>query len=344
MPITIYDVAKEAGVSKSTVSLVINNNKIVKPETQRKVHEAIDALGYVPNFSARSLTTQKTHILGVLILTEDLVRKSYNFDASAEVFPYDVFAGMPRGLVGTNYSLISERFCIPEENDALPEILKSKRVDGVLLVGAQFKEAFAEKIKKCGLPIVVIGRAHEMFDSITADTSKGAYIAAEHLVAMGHKRICYVNCPPCFSTNLPRYEGFHSAVAAYRSDILEYWSVDAEHNTGLGGYNAIKAVYESGSRPDGVITANDSIALGILRYFYEQKISVPEDVSIISFEDSVLSGYATPALSTVNINKEEMGKEACEIMIKRLDQPRMRRVKLVLPVNLVLRDSIKDRR
>jgi len=114
LPVTIYDVAKEAGVSKSTVSLVINNSQMVKPETRRKVHEAISTLGYVPNMSARNLTTKKTNILGVLIIAEDLVRKSYNFDVGAEVFPYDVMAGMPRGLIGTNYGLINERFCITD--------------------------------------------------------------------------------------------------------------------------------------------------------------------------------------------------------------------------------------
>ncbi len=344
MPVTIYDVAKEAGVSKSTVSLVINASQMVKPETRRKVHEAISTLGYVPNMSARSLTTKKANVLGVLILAEDLVRKSYNFDVGAEVFAYDVMAGMPRGLIGTNYGLVSERFCVSEDGDNLPDMLKTKRVDGILLIGAQFNDDFAKRVKACGFPVVVVGRDHDMFDSITADATNGAYIAAEHLINTGHKHICYVNAPHSYSTSLDRSEGFYSAMKAFKSQVSKSWLIDVEHNSGLGGYNAIKAFFEMGARPDGILTANDGIALGVMRYLYEKKINIPEDVSIISYEDSVLSGYASPALSTININKEEMGREACEIMLKRLKYPRMRRVKMDLPVNLVLRDSVKDRR
>lgn len=344
MPITIYDVANEAGVSKSTVSLVINGSQLVKPETQRKVNEAIRTLGYVPNMSARSLTTKKTNILGVLILTDDLVRKSYNFDVAAEVFAYDVMAGMPMGLSGTNYSLINERFCISDDEKALPEMLKTKRIDGIIIVGAQFNEDFAKRLKDCGFPVVVVGRDHEIFDSVTADVEKGAYMVAEHLVNTGHKRICYVNSLPKYSTSFGRSKGFYSAMETFKSSISESWLLNVEYFGGLGGYNAIKKLFETGARPDGILTANDGIALGVMRYLYEQKINVPEDVSIISFEDSVLSGYAAPALSTVNIHKEEMGKEACEIMLKRLKYPRMRHVKMNLPVNLVLRDSVKDRR
>lgn len=344
MPITIYDVAKKAGVSKSTVSLVINNSQLVKLETRQKVNEVIDLLGYVPNFSAKSLTTKKTNILGVIVLTDELIRKSYNFDVSSEVFAYDVMAGIPRGLRGTDFGLITERFSISENEEAIPEILRNRRVDGILLVGAQFNEKFALKIKECGVPVVVVGREYDVFDSITADTCRGAYIGAEYLINTGHEHLCYVNSPPNFSTSNDRAKGFNLAIETYRTEISESWLVDSKLISGLGGYNAIKTLFESGARPDGIITANDAIALGIMRYFYEQNINIPDDISIISFEDSILSGYATPALSTVNNNTEEMGKEACEILIKRLKFPRMRRVNLVLPVNLVLRDSVKIRK
>lgn len=344
MAVTIIDVARKANVSKSTVSLVINNSAAIKPETRYKVLKAIEELGYVPNMNARGLTSKKTNILGVLTMVENLFQKSYNFDSDTEVFSYDVSIGIPKGLINTDFGLLNERFCIPENNDDLPLLIKNNRIDGLFVIGSLFGDNFAKKIKGCGVPAVVVGRKHDLFDYVTADIEQGAFLATNHLLETGHKKLCYINCPPVFSTSVDRFNGFRKAIenaSEFKAD--QTWMVETKHNNGEGGYLAIKEIWESGIRPDGILAANDSIALGIMRYLYEQKVYIPDDISIIGYEDSILSGYAVPALSTVNINKELIGEEACKILLNRIARPKSKKVSLVLPTALVHRDSVIDR-
>lgn len=338
--VTILDVAKHAQVSKSTVSLVVNDSPLVREETRQRVLESIRELGYTPNISARSLISKKTNNLGVLMLTENVKRESYDFDIETDLFSYDVISGIPEILLNTDYGLLNEQFCIFDSEQKLPQLIKTHRVDGLFIVGSLIEKEFSDLIRKTGIPAVVLGREHDCFDSVTADVKQGAKAAALHLIQTGHKKLCYINCPVMFSTNRLRKTGFYQAVEEEGGSLVHYMDVDAEHNSGIGGYEAMKKVWESGERPDGVLAANDGIALGILRYFYENKIRVPEDVSMVSYEDSILSGYASPALSTIDIGKRRMGMEACRLLLDRIEDPDRKKESVVLPVRLVERDSV----
>ncbi len=344
MAVTIIDVAKEANVSKSTVSLVINNSPRVKLETKYRVLEAIEKLGYVANINARNLTTNKTNILGIITMVEDRKSKHYEFTAETEVFGYDVSIGIPNGLKGTDYGLLTERFYYDDSGKDVPIIIKSNRVDGVFIVGGLFQDPFIRAIKERDIPIVVVGRTYHGVDCVVADVEMGAYISAKHLIETGHKSIYYINCPVKFSSNHDRKVGYERAINEHCDVLDEYGIVNTEHNTGEGGYEAIQQLWESGVCPEGVVAANDSIALGIMRYFYEKNIRIPDDVSIVSYEDSVLSGYSAPALTTVNFDKELMGEEACRILLNRIQRPKSKYVSLTLPVSLTIRNSVKRRR
>ncbi|MDL2229198.1 LacI family transcriptional regulator [Treponema sp. OttesenSCG-928-L16] len=344
MPVTIYDVAKQAGVSKSTVSLVLNESPMVKLKTRQKVLETIQKMGYEPNQSARTLMTKRTNILGVLIIVEQLSSFTYNFDQGSDIFSYDIIAGMPQSLLGTGYGIAIERFCISAQKGEIPNMLKGGRVDGILVLGALFDKDFANLLKASGLPVVTVHRDYNLFDSVVPDIEQGVYDAASYLFQTGHKRFCYINCPRIFSTNKNRRIGFLKALDENTKQLKESWIVDAEHNTGKGGYDAIKEILESGKKPDAILAANDTIALGIIRYLYDKNIKIPKDVSIVGYENSVLSGYASPALSTIDIDKERMGKEASEIVLKRLDDPDMPRVCVTIPAKLILRDTVKERK
>lgn len=149
MSVTIIDVAKEANVSKSTVSLVINNSPNVKLETKRRVLEAIDKLGYVTNYSARSLTMQKTNHLGIITIVESLSEKTYNFDTETETFSQDVTLGIVKGLADTNYGVLTERVSVKESNEnTIPALVAQNRVDGIFIVGGLFDDSFIEVLKK----------------------------------------------------------------------------------------------------------------------------------------------------------------------------------------------------
>lgn len=338
---TIIDVAKEANVSKSTVSLVINGNPVVKPETRELVLAAIEKLGYIPNVNARSLISKKTNNLGVIMLVEKSGHRSFRFDIDTDIFHYDIVAGIPAALEGTDYGLLMEEFCLEEAGGELPKLVKNNRVDGIFLLGSLIHEEFIEKIREAKVPCVLIGCEDSKMDSVMPDVEQAAYLSAKYLIETGHKKICLLNCPPVFMTNASRINGLMRAMAG--GDIL-CWNMDSRSNSGTGGYELIKNVWEQGTLPDAIITANDNIALGVMRFFYERGIRIPDEISIISYDDSVLSAYAAPALTTTDIHKEKMGEKACEILLRRIHSPNMRKTSLILPTDLIIRDSIKNRK
>ena len=342
MPITIIDVAKEAGVSKSTVSLVLNNSNLVKMETRYQVLEAIEKLGYVTNINARNLITKKTNILGIIYILED-DKRSYDFDNETGIFGYDVILGIPNVLKGTDYGTLTEHFHYQDSHENIPYFVKTNRVDGVFVVGGLYSESLINHLKEYNIPAVLVNRAYKGVDYVVPDVCDGAYIATKYLVETGHQQICYLNCPPKFASYSDRKVGFCKAIKEYTDKIAWSKITDTSHNTGVGGYAAIARLWESGIRPHGIVAANDAIALGVMRYFYEHNIRIPDEVSIVSYEDSVLAGYTAPALTTININKTLIGEEACRILLNRINRPKSNYISLVLPVTLKIRDSVRDR-
>lgn len=343
MSVNLDDVAKYVGVSRSTVSLVVNGSNRVKEETRIKVLEAINKLGYVPNLNARNLIKKQTNILGVIIIKEDQPCISYEFDYETGLFSYYITNGIPAGLLGTDYGILTEHFCTSTTKDDLPHLIKYNRVDGVIIVGGLFEDVFAEKLLERGIPAVVVGRYCNMLDSISANVTLGCYMAVKHLIDTGHKRICYINCPLKYLSSFERLRGFEQAIRSYHACLEKKWIINSQYNTGKGGYDAFKSLWESGVRPDGIAAANEPIAMGIIRYLYEQKIRIPDDISIIGYEDSVLGGYSTPALTTINISKEYMGEKSTELLLRRIKKPDIPIEHLTIVPHLVIRDSVKQR-
>ncbi|WP_298032792.1 LacI family DNA-binding transcriptional regulator [uncultured Dysosmobacter sp.] len=341
--VTIVDVARYASVSKSTVSLVINNSPLVKEETRQKVEDAIKTLGYVCNNNARGLRTKETKCLGLIIAIENNIVQTYDYNYETGLYSYNITNGIPVGLEGTDYGLITERYCPAEAKGVLPQAIHNGRVDGVFLVGNLFEQSFISEIKMRGLPVVVLGTDFAQVDSVNADVIQGTYVETKHLLETGHKRIAYINCPQIYKSSADRLKGFRKACDEFAESVENHWEVFCPQNTGEGGYEAVKQLWESGIRPDGIATANEPIALGVMRYLYGENIHIPDDISLVSYEASILGGYTSPALTTVNIHKEHMGEIAAQLLLKRIENPeRPYETKVVAP-DLVVRDSVKKR-
>jgi LacI family transcriptional regulator/LacI family purine nucleotide synthesis repressor len=341
--ITIRDVAKIAGVSRSTVSLVLNNSLLVKEKTREKVLETIRQIDYVPNNSARSLSSKMMYSLGIIILVEDVPYKTYEFNYETGIFSHDVTSGISGFLAGSEYNLVIERFCYQAAKGDLPTLIKTRRVDGAFIVGGLYEKSFIDQMLARNIPFVVVGGHTETkVDSVSPDPGKGAYIAAMRLVETGHKKICLINAPVIYRSSYQRQNAFEQAKAD-SGDTVNWTMVHCPHNTGEGGYLAARALLESGGKPDGIVTANAVIAMGALRYLYEKRIRVPDDVSIIAYEDSILCGYSYPAMSAVNMRKEYMGEEAARYLLERIKNPDKKISALVAEPYFVSRDSVRDR-
>ena len=164
--VTLLDVAARAGVSRSTVSLVINKSPLVKDETRQRVERAIQELGYVPNPNARGLVKKENKSLGVIIAIEDQPYNTYEFNYETGLYSYNITNGIPVGLANTDYGLLTERFCVSIQGKELPALVKNNRVDGIFLVGGLFTPELIERLKEKKIPIIAIGRYYDQIDSV----------------------------------------------------------------------------------------------------------------------------------------------------------------------------------
>lgn len=346
---TINDVAKKAGVSRSTVSLVINKSPLVKKETRELVERVIAEMNYVPNNNARGLSARVTNNIGVVFMQDYLLgvpgKVSYDNDQHIGLFSFNISNGIMAGLQDTLYGVVTERFCSVAEPDELPRAVREKRVDGAIIVGTPYSAQFVDNMKKTGMPFVVagIGSWEDTVDSIYADPGEGTEMAVRELLATGHKRICLLNCAPRLRSHQLRRQGFLRAMSKAGITPMDGWNILSDRNNGKSAREAFQEFWEAGNRPDGIVTANGQSATGIMSYLYEIGVRIPEDVSIISYEDSSLCGYAAPALTSVNVRKEELGQAAAKCLIERIQNPEKELETMVIQPYMVYRDSVKQR-
>lgn len=347
---TIRDVARQAGVSRSTVSLVINKSPLVKDETRLHVLRVIEGMKYVPNNNARGLSNKITNNLGIIFMQEHAINstatRSYDFEHHTGMTSQDISYGIMSKLADTDYGAVMEYFCSVDNPDDIPRIIKTKRVDGAMIVGSPYSQKMIENFQEIGLPFVMVGinSFEEEVDSIMTDPGAGVNISVEHLYEYGHSRLCFVNCPRSYRSFYTRKDALEQTVNRLNLDFDPLWLMECKKNDGQSGYETFKNFWAAGNRPDSIITANANIALGVMRYLYEQKVRVPEDISIIAYEDSALCGYSAPALTSINIQKDLMGQKAAECLLSRIKEPDREPERITISPFLVRRDSVANRK
>lgn len=343
--VTIYDVAQYAGVSKSTVSLVLNNSNLVKNTTRQKVLNAMHILDYVPNSNARGLSAKSTYCLGIVIMSEDQPVQNYDFTQHTGLCSFNITTGIMSALVNTKYGALIENFCSVAHPGELPQVIKNHRVDGVFIVGSPYDRGMLTKINETKIPCVLVGvdSFEEDIDSVMADPSEGVQIGLKYLFETKHKNILYLNCPTTFHSAYVREKELYRYSDELGLAIDPKFVVNCDKNNGGSAYNKMKECWESGMRPDAVLAANGYLAIGAMRYLVEQDVKVPDEVSFFGYEDSSISGYCIPPLTTVNIHKEQMGQIAAEYLISRIENPNMAIRKLIVHADIVVRGSVLTR-
>jgi len=342
--VTIFDVANKAGVSKSTVSLVLNNSPLVKEKTKLSVQKAIAELGYIPNSNARGLTTHQTYNFGVIVIIEDHPYDTYEFNYETGLFSTSIINGILEGLSDTEYGLVTERWCATNKEGKLPRLLTRTCIDGLFIIGSLSDDSMFSLIKDRGIPVVAVGRDVADVDSVFSSPGEGASLGMRYLYDLGHKEVCYLNAPRVFRSSVERADAVKRVFEEYHIPEGKGHIAYCEHNTGEGGYKAIQQLWEEGIRFDGVVSANDIMGMGALRFLYERHLRVPDDVSLVAYDDSVLCGYASPALTAININKKMQGSLAAGLMVGRIEHPEQDIQQICVPISLVQRMSVKDRR
>jgi LacI family transcriptional regulator len=334
MAATIKDVAKRAGVSQSTVSLVINNKANVSEETRRKVLKAIEELDYHPRHSARGLAFQRSGNIG-FILREDHFSRAEQF--------------YTRVFLGTEFEARNHEFYIllttvsPEfrSSQRVPRFLLEHNVDGVILAG-RVPAALVEYIRRMRLPVVFVDyypRAGR-FSAVLIDNLEGARQAVCHLLSEGHQKVAFLagdlNHPSIFE----RFEGYKRALNEHGVAFDAALAVIDEPYPGYhNGYRAVAKLASSGKLPSAIFACNDAMAIGAMRWLKENGYRIPQDVAIVGFDDIDEDQHVEPHLTSVRVGKEEMGAMALRRLVEMISGKREIAGKVLLPVELVLRQS-----
>lgn len=334
MSYTIKDVAKKAGVSTATVSLVVHDHKRISPETRKKVLKVIKQLNYYPSRSARGLVSKKTGNIG-FILTEDHFLKT-------EPFYTRIFLGTEFATRETNYYVLLTTVNSDYTNgEPLPRFLEEKSVDGIIIAG-KVPHLLIERIKQIGIPFVFVDYhpTSGAYPAVMIDNIKGGVLATKHLIDQGHRKIGFVGGDLNHPSISDRLYGYRKALNQASIDVNEsYISIEEQNTTKQTGYSAAEKLFNSSPDITAVFACNDAMALGVLQYLKEHSYKVPEDVSLIGFDDVESDVLVEPTISTIKVPKIELGVEAMKLIVSVVENNDVSPKKTLIPVELVIRES-----
>ncbi len=324
--VTITDVAQAAGVSVATVSKVINSRYGVAAATSERVQQVIDELGYESSLVARSLRSHRTNVIGILV-------------AEFEPFSTEILKGTSRAIAGTGYELLAYSGGGRSGAEAGWERRYLSRLSGTLIDGAIL---VTPTVVDTGpqVPVVAIdphaGPAH--MPTVDSDNFQGAVLATEHLLALGHRRIGFLAGREDLESSRQREAGFRRALSAAGVPVDESLVRVGDYRTETATGPARELLALS-ARPTAVFAANDLSAIGTLQAARELGLSVPDDVSVVGFDNVPESALTTPPLTTVSQPMQRMGSEAVTLLIQLMAGAEPVRTHVRLPVELVVRGS-----
>jgi len=326
---TVLDVAKRAGVAPITVSRVINNSGYISLATRERVESAVKELGYVPNTIARGLRSKRTHTLALIVT--DITN------------PY--FTLMARGVEdvagASNYTVV---YCNTDESEVKEEkyanILAQKQVDGVLLVPACGNADTVKFLQSKDISVVVLDRrvAEVKTDSVRSDSEQGANLLVKLLVELGHKQIAIITGPKDVSTAGDRVTGYQHALRD--AGLLENQSIYYGEFNQHSGYEITMRAMAQSPRPTAIFGANNFIMIGVIKALRELKLNVPDDVSVVGFDDFPESMLVKPFFTAAAQSAYEMGRLAAEILLKRITGELSEEYQEhILPTEIIVRES-----
>ncbi|SFA79164.1 MULTISPECIES: LacI family DNA-binding transcriptional regulator [unclassified Bacillus (in: firmicutes)] len=340
MTVTIKDVAKLANVAPSTVSRVIANSPRISGKTKERVKEAMEELGYHPNFIARSLASQSTQAIGLVMpSSSDLVFQNPFFPTA--------LSGLSQAAHEKNYALHMTTGKTEDEIfDGVVHMVQGKRVDGVILLYSKVEDKVISYLQKRDFPFVVIGKPYKHAEQITHvdnDNFRATKEVTEYLIQMGHEHIAFVGGNLDFVVTVERLLGYERAL---RDSYLPLENDYIVHEEFLreGGQEAVRGLMSLEKPPTALVVADDLMALGVLNMLDEMGISVPEDISIVSFNNVLLAEMSRPPLTSVDINIYDLGYEAAKNLIQKIENPKEPNKRIIIPHKLIKRQSCGEHR
>jgi DNA-binding LacI/PurR family transcriptional regulator len=325
-PPTIDDVATSAGVSKSLVSLVVRGAAQVSPERRASVLRAVAKLGYRPNAMAQGLVQKRTRIAGVLVS-----------DMNNPFFA-DVVAGIQAEARVQGYRvLMNTGDRVPEHEDEAVETLLQLRVAGLILGAPMMESALVVRASK-EVPVVVIGRPARAtsVDSVADDDAAGAFAAVQHCASLGHRRIAHIDGGEGAGA-MERREGYEAAMR--KLHLSGEIRVARGAFTEVGGHQGARELLDQKPRPTAIFAANDLAAIGALNAIEERGLHVPQDISLVGYDNTSLASMRHLSLTTIHQPRHDIGQMAMELLVERIEGGRVKPRRVVLAPTLVVRGT-----
>jgi LacI family transcriptional regulator len=330
--VTLKDVARLAGVHPATASRALSpeTRLLVSEDTARRVLAVAAELGYRPNAVARSLRTRRSHTVGVLIP-----------DLNNPLFP-PIVRGLEDRLAASDYvALIANTDGDEARERKVFEQMRARHVDGFVLATAHLRNPLLAEAAQAGVPVVLVNRlAHDVScPSVTVDNERGVSMAISHLAALGHERIGYIAGPQDVSTGLARYRGFQAAMAAANHEVRPDLVAFAAAFSVEEGYRCTQQILAAGRTCTAVAAGNDMLAVGCYAALDEAGLRCPHDISVVGFNNMPFIDMLRPALTTIAFPHYQVGTEAAQLLIERLNGHGGAVKVLLLAPELIVRNS-----
>lgn len=305
MGVSIKDIAKVAGVSHSTVSRALAGSSLVAEETRQRIRRLAKEMGYSPSGIARGLVTKRTHTVGLVVTT------------IADPFVAEVVRGIEETALDNGYSVIlCDSNAEPQREIAAVRALREKRVDGIIVTASRVGNLYLPLLEEVEVPIVLINNQREgrYVYSVATDNVHGGEMATHHLLELGHNRIGYIAGPEGASSSLDRLVGYKRAL---RSQNIEFTPALVSSGNGRidGGERAMQQLLALRAPPTAVFCYNDMTAIGAIAQAKRMGFRVPQDISVVGFDDIAFAAYVDPPLTTVAQRKYEMGQRAMKMVL-----------------------------
>lgn len=330
-PATLRDVAELAGVSTSTVSRTLERPAAVAEETQRRVMEAVAACGYTPNISARNLRKMETRLITVML--PDVTNPFFN----------EIVRGVEQVAREHGYSvLLADTENLPVQETAYGNLLAARQTDGLILLNGRIPSGLlpAEGVPAKTPPIVVACEYVANLDlpTVQIDNIKAAREATEHLLGLGHKRIGFIMGPLWSVLSRDRLHGYRDALLDAGLDYDEALVATGNFSI-VSGVAAARQLLSLPNRPTAVFASNDEMAIGTMRAARDQGLRVPDDLSVMGFDDIRFAAFMDPPLTTVSQPGGDIGRNAMQLLLKIMSSSPIERRRILLPTHLELRSS-----
>ncbi len=333
MPSIIEQIAADLNISSASVSRALNDRPGVGRELRERILQRAQELNYTPSVTARGLATSQTFTLGFF------VREKPNLSTKTDPFYGEILHGVEQASAQSDYHVAIGT--LTDSILAAPQgfrFVRERRVDGMILAGPDIPNDFIIAMLQTGMPIVLVDNKldHAAIDSVNTDDEHGGYLAARHLIEAGHRQIGIISGPQHWYSNARRVQGYRHALSEVGVPLCLVHEDRTTIDSGEAAYHHLLK-----QQPDvtAVCAVNDSMAIGAIRAAQAQGRSVPDDLSIVGFDDIDWASLNTPPLTTISVPKRQVGQEAARRLLSLLNEPDMHPVEVVVSVQLIERQS-----